>query len=1104
MNQSHDENPSGAQVTANDAGKSLRDRAEQMQSDVNQAIALADIYVRRDYLNCLSGAELLPLESAAQPGDGLRLIRIYSILYAKDEKLSRKIMDIFSAVESYGESVALLLNGKRERVDVYLGVSSAREIAAAPAFKTMLSAIGGVLPGCGYRTLRSSQIREVLQDVFPDEEELHLSAVSAFPSERDEDAYEQVEKLDVLIDSMRHKPFSMLLLARCEPTDVVSSMRQGLENLYTKISPLQKQDISYSINESANVGSSYSKSISDSLSHSEGSSYGRMLTVGTSTSTQTTPDDSEGARRQSSVQLIGTAAALLLGVPNEQIIEKSILEKLFYGSSVGNMLSNLDRALQLGPQTEHISVTQGQSKSQAENEGAQVTDGQTHGTSDTSGVTEGSSSGTSESVQRSVVNKPIANLLEMLDAQIKRLESFRKDGAFSVAAYFVAGDRETAVSAASLYRSMTSAMRSPARRTPIHYWKPDQAAGIIRYLKAGRHPVFRFERAEALPQIEAAQTISLKDIPAYFSLPAKSVPGIVVSQYASFARDIVVRGALSYGEAQRRQVRVGYVSHMGREERQSPVNLDVDDLTKHLFVAGATGVGKSNFCYQLLDQLDEQGVRMLVIEPAKGEYARVLGGRKGFQVFGVDARTAPLLRVNPFAFPEGLPVVQHIERLLDIFNAAWPMYSAMPAILKEAVEHIYVQKGFDLTLGLRPERAEFPCFADLLEALPEIIRRSAYSEEVKGNYTGALVTRVRSLTNGLYGLMFSKDEIGDETLYDSNVIIDVSRVGSAETKALLMGVLVMRLTEHRMVSGRMNSPLRHVTLLEEAHHLLRRNSGSSAEGVNLRAASVEMISGAIAEMRTYGEGFIIADQSPSVMDLSVIRNTQTKVFFMLPEREDRQIAGDSLSLNEEQRQELARLVPGVAAVYQNGWTDAVLCRINYFDKEREMPFAYAPKPFCTDRRLLASQAVAVALKPSLPTGQVSSVDEARIDQLLAQDAGLLGEQGRRAMEALRDYRSGLKHCDALWTMTLLEAMLPLRRIVRAGIKVVDIEKRLQLTREEIRRYVSANEYEVRRMLVLGMREMKAENPRIMDEIARFYTYCIDHEVQRRTGGQRGE
>ena len=134
-----------------------------------------------------------------------------------------------------------------------------------------------------------------------------------------------------------------------------------------------------------------------------------------------------------------------------------------------------------------------------------------------------------------------------------------------------------------------------------------------------------------------------------------------------------------------------------------------------------------------------------------------------------------------------------------------------------------------------------------------------------------MLTRIESLTNGINGLIFSNDELTNEHLFDSNVIVDLSRVGSTETKSLLMGILVLKLQEYRMANGDMNAELKHITVLEEAHNLLKRTSTEQmAESANLLGKSVEMLANAIAEMRTYGEGFIIADQAPGLMDLSVI------------------------------------------------------------------------------------------------------------------------------------------------------------------------------------------------------------------------------------------
>ena len=145
---------------------------------------------------------------------------------------------------------------------------------------------------------------------------------------------------------------------------------------------------------------------------------------------------------------------------------------------------------------------------------------------------------------------------------------------------------------------------------------------------------------------------------------------------------------------------------------------------------------------------------------------------------------------------------------------------------------------------------------------------------------------------------------------------------------------MIKLQEYRMTEATgSNAVLRHVTVLEEAHNLLRRTS-------SLQGKSVEMLANAIAEMRTYGEGFIIADQAPGLLDMAVIRNTNTKIIMRLPDESDRQLVGKAAGLNDDQIVELAKLDTGVAAVFQNHWLEPVLCKVEEF--KGGYPHRYTP------------------------------------------------------------------------------------------------------------------------------------------------------------------
>lgn len=68
----------------------------------------------------------------------------------------------------------------------------------------------------------------------------------------------------------------------------------------------------------------------------------------------------------------------------------------------------------------------------------------------------------------------------------------------------------------------------------------------------------------------------------------------------------------------------------------------------------------------------------LVIEPAKGEYKDIFGGRDDVDIYGTNPLKFPkLLQLNPLASLKDIHVLEHIDRLVEVFNACWLMYAAM-------------------------------------------------------------------------------------------------------------------------------------------------------------------------------------------------------------------------------------------------------------------------------------------------------------------------------------------------------------------------------------------------------------------------------------------
>ncbi len=139
----------------------------------------------------------------------------------------------------------------------------------------------------------------------------------------------------------------------------------------------------------------------------------------------------------------------------------------------------------------------------------------------------------------------------------------------------------------------------------------------------------------------------------------------------------------------------------------------------------------------------------------------------------------------------------------------------------------------------------------------------------------------------------------------------------------------------------------------------------SAEGANMQGKSVEMITNGIAEMRTYGEGFIIVDQSPGLLDSSAIRNTNTKIILRLPDEADRVLVGAAAGLTDLQFNEITKLETGVAVVYQNNWLEPVLCKVHQFKNEKPHSYKFDMMAQLKGNRELASRIIKIILTEKL-------------------------------------------------------------------------------------------------------------------------------------------
>lgn len=888
----------------------------------------------------MDSMDIASMPEAEGVDSSIVLFKINKMVYEEDEFATEKFISAISSMSYADCSVFLVIDGYRDKTDFYLGVkNNDPKRTTASVADTFKSSLVGQFPGididdCSIveKGKKSSLQEQVLRRIS---NASSLSSYVGIPAFKDEDGkYDNknyVQGTEKLAQAMQGKRYTAIILASNLTTDVVTEIRNGYETIYSQLSPMSTQQLAYSTNESLANAINRSKGVTQGKTKTH--TIGESHTNGTSSSHS--KSDSETKKSKTAVccsvlggvlsavgfGLMSTGAGAAIGMP-------------LMVMAAGGAMSAVGAA----GKSKTTGTTDTYGTSQSDTENRSMSDAESHSETFTDSLGKTATIGSSKNYTLTIHNKHIEELMKRIDQELERISMSESTGLWSVASYFFSYDNDfaSAESAATIFKSIMQGEESGVETSAINSWidnsqKMKMLTSSVCHLS---HPVFRNNltvNGENI-KVENSSLLSSKELAMLLSLPHKSVPGFPVVEHVSLAKEVIRNNE----SLMKREVSLGCIFDLGKAYTENRVKLDMKSLTQHVFVTGSTGCGKSETIYKLINETKQVGTKFLVIEPAKGEYKNVFGD---VNVFGTNPLIMPLLRINPFSFPTGVHVLEHIDRLTEIFNVCWPMYSAMPAVLKKAMLDAYESCGWDLRLSVnRLSRGEdvYPSFLDLFLSLEKVITESAYSEEVKSNYSGALLTRVESLTNGLNGEIFSVNELSNMVLFDENCIIDLSRVGSQETKSLIMGILIMRLSEYRMTGANTpNSALKHLTVLEEAHNILKRvSTEQSQEGSNMAGKSVEMITNAIAEMRTYGEGFVIVDQSPTSVDKAAIKNTNTKIVMRLPDEDDRKVSGKAAGMNDKQIDEIAKLPTGVAVVYQNDWVSPVLCKIDRMENSR--------------------------------------------------------------------------------------------------------------------------------------------------------------------------
>ncbi len=377
--------------------------------------------------------------------------------------------------------------------------------------------------------------------------------------------------------------------------------------------------------------------------------------------------------------------------------------------------------------------------------------------------------------------------------------------------------------------------------------------------------------------------------------------------------------------------------HLGISDNGYSVNFPIKLLNKHAFIAGVPGSGKTNTMLYMVSELwNTYHIPFLVLEPAKQEYRALaktsklkgMDALKEICYFSPSADSRFPLHINPFEFPIGLTLAEHISNLNSVFSGAFELPPPSPHFIDTCIEQIYLNKGWNIN-SRNDGSLPYPTMQELYDSLNVAVQNSHYEGETLGNLRSVMEVRVGSLLKreigNVYNVEFSSFK--PEEWLERPVIIELESLGEgpANFMTLLISTLIRETLKINKIKDRSTSDnglprigLNHIIFYEEAHNLIGQTQENIGDRVDPKVSATKFLIKMLAEVRALDEGIVIADQLPSVMAPEVLKNTGLKIGHRITANDDRELLGGTMSASPDQLAEQSVFLPGEALVFYEG------------------------------------------------------------------------------------------------------------------------------------------------------------------------------------------
>ena len=330
-------------------------------------------------------------------------------------------------------------------------------------------------------------------------------------------------------------------------------------------------------------------------------------------------------------------------------------------------------------------------------------------------------------------------------------------------------------------------------------------------------------------------------------------------------------------------IRIGRVKYLDQAEYD--FGLLLSEMARHVGIFGSTGSGKTNLAKNTLRELIKKKTPFIVFDWERS-YRDLAREYPEVKVFTIGADTAPLF-FNFFKSPEGIPYREYIKNVIEVFNRAYLGGVGSDSVLLKVFDQAY-------------KNHEIPTIEDARQ----ILEGEMGGKKMKGRemlWKQSSLRMLQFLSYGGTGKLYNVTEFYPiEKLLGDFVVFELGALASSNDKRFFIEIFTLWYWLYMERQGIEHESLKHVLLFEEFHNIVENSKHD------------DLIQKIFRQIRKYGTGLMVIDQTPSLIPNAIFENLYTKISFSLSHQKNIMAVASAMYMDRDQMKFIGLLQTGQA------------------------------------------------------------------------------------------------------------------------------------------------------------------------------------------------